>query len=103
MGRLTNPSSRCAPAVSSTLPLAEPSSTTPSLLLDTDPRGARSTTSLETPGPLPGETKDTSRSPPSQAPVSAVSSSMLSTQRPTDHHLRCKFSFEIKSNLIQKL
>ena len=78
--RPTNQSSKCTTAVSSTPPLAEPNSTTPSLPLDTVPRVARTTTSSETPGVLPGETKVTSRSPPSRDQVSAVSRCNPSTQ-----------------------
>merc|ERR1712167_296081 len=75
--RLTNPSSNSTPAESSTLLPAEPTSTTVSSPSDTD----KDTSLSRTPGPLPGEIRDTSRSL-THPPTSAVSSLSHPTQLP---------------------
>merc|ERR1712146_571810 len=83
--RPTRLSSNNTPPVFWTPSSAEPTSITPSPLLDTVPKTDKSTTSSETHGVPHGETKDTSRSPLSRARVSAVSKCNLSTQKlPTE-------------------
>ena len=77
--RPTRLSSKCTLVVFSLPPLAEPPSTTVSLLSVTEPSPAKTTSSSRTPGVLPGELLDTSRSEP-PAPTSAVSSLLPPTQ-----------------------
>ena len=64
--------------------LAEPILITLSLQSVMEPRTARITISLETPGVHPGEIKDTSRLQPLMELVSVVSNKHQSTQQPTD-------------------
>merc|ERR1712151_184002 len=81
LSRLTRWPSRCTRMVFSTPPNAEPNSTTVSSPSATEPRMAKTTTSLRTPGAPPGVTRDTSRSPTTEmVTVSAVSSSAPSAQ-----------------------
>merc|ERR1719311_1402388 len=62
--RPTRLSSNNTLVVSWTPSFAEPTSITPSQLLDMEPRTDNNTTSLETHGEPHGETRDTSRLPP---------------------------------------
>merc|ERR1712086_165278 len=80
--RLTDPSSRDTPAVSSTPLNVEPNLITPSLLSDTEPQEANNTTLSETHGDQDGETMVTSTSPPNPEAqlVSAVSNKSPSGQ-----------------------
>merc|ERR1711990_474226 len=96
--RPTRPSSNNTPAVSWTPSSAEPTSITPSPLLVTELKTDKSTTSSETHGVPHGETKDTSRSPPSKVTVSAVSKCNLSTHPPPLEHCII-IQLEIKYNI----